>query len=138
MSEEAAEPKPEPIKLEKPALTPAQVRQQEIEQIGIPLFEDMESIVSAGALAAKKEEQTIKEKARLANQKARDLVWKYVSNMTDKNLALIYKSYDSVKMVGNLPYEYVKYAIIQRFIDRALEEGKPVTAPVPDSNLISI
>lgn len=120
------EAKAEPVKLVK---TAAQLKQEEMQQLGVQFFNDMESMLSSAERAAKKEENTIKAKADDLKKKSRDQVWKYVQSLTDKNLALIYEAYDSVKMVGNIPYEYTKYAIIQRFIERALQEGKPVTAP---------
>lgn len=118
------EKKPEPVKLEK--VVPDK---DELRDMGTGLFADMEAIVRGGDKLAADSAEKVKAAIEKEKSKARDKVWKYVTCLTDKNLAAIYKSFDSTKMIGNLPYEYVKYAIIQRFCDRALEESQSVLQP---------
>lgn len=111
-------PKPEPIKLEKKM----EITQDDILALGVPLYKDMEAIVRNG-------ENHSKNAAEKKKEEYRDKLWKYVSSLTDKNLAAIYRSYKTDKMVGKIEYEYVKYQIINRFTERAFGEAVSVLSP---------
>lgn len=114
-----------PIKLTQ-VVTPTK---DQLAEMGVTLFQDLEAIVRTGEKTAKESAVKVKEALETERRKARDRVWKYVSALTDKNLAAIYKSYDPVKMVGNIPFEYVRYQIVQRFCERALGEAQSILQP---------
>ena len=124
VAEGEPEKKPEPIKLEKVVPT-----KDALLEMGTGLFADMTAIIRTGDKAGLDQANKVKEVIEKEKSKARDKVWKYACCLTDKNLAAIYKSYDPVKMAGNVPFEYVRYQIIQRFIDKALGESESILQP---------